>query len=70
MTPELREFELLEREGWLADMLAADAPATPERGDRGLLGSDRQPAGPGEFARWCERLEATISRMDDLMAEC
>ena len=70
VAPELREFELLEREGWLADMLAADGLATRESGDRGLLGSDRQPAGPGEFERWRGRLEATISRMDDLLAEC
>ena len=86
VVPELREFELLEREGWVGDMLAAAVSSAGFSGTRApgpdasrpapgmqsasLLGSDRAPTGPGELRQWQERLTATLVRMDDLLAEC
>ena len=70
IVPELREFELLEREGWVGDMLASESAGSRGSRDARLLGSDRRPPGPGDFVRWSQRLETTMSRMDDLLAEC
>ena len=84
--PELHEFEQLERDGWLAQMLAdyrcesgsssrssSGLPygvphATPAR--PALLSSDRQAPGHALLARWADRLQATMARMDDSRAEC
>ena len=68
VAPELREFALLERDGWLGDMLSARhgrSGAAP-----GLLGSDRQPPGIGDFRRWCDALEQVMHRMDDSLDDC
>jgi hypothetical protein len=68
--PELREFELLERDGWLADLLAADLhPGPVTGGEAGVIGSDRGAPGYALVARWASRLEETMQRMDDLLAE-
>lgn len=74
--PELREFALLEQEGWIGDMLAAD------RGGRGkassgstprgapLLVSDSRETSYGDLERWTERLGDIMQRMDDSLSEC
>lgn len=74
--PELHEFAQLEREGWLGQMLAdyrfepgaACAYGSPGRAT--LLGSDRQAPGHALVARWADRLQATMARMDDSLSEC
>ena len=70
VVPELREFELLERGGWVGDMLAADAAPLTQRANTNVLGSDSSGAGPGQLRGWCDRLAATMQRMDDLLDEC
>ena len=70
VTPELREFQILEREGWIGELLAAEVAAPAPRASTGMLGSDRSPVGPGELGDWVRRLAATLDRMDDLLAEC
>ena len=74
--PELHEFERLERDGWLAQMLADyrfESRASPAYGPPGraaLLGSDRQAPGHTLVARWADRLQVTMARMDDSLSEC
>ena len=72
--PELREFALLERDGWLAELLddalaaAADEPAAGPRS--GVLGSDRPRVSLATAQGWFRELSATMQRMDDSLAEC
>jgi hypothetical protein len=66
--PELREFALLEREGWLADLISGRVNRGPVPRE-GLLGSDRAAPGFAVAARWAEELAATMRRMDDFLAE-
>lgn len=70
VAPELREFALLERDAWLGDMLAAQHGRASTGATQGLLGSDRQPPGIGDFQRWCDALEQVMHRMDDSLDEC
>ncbi|MEM9313547.1 MAG: hypothetical protein AAGA95_02885 [Pseudomonadota bacterium] len=72
--PELAEFALLERDGWLAELLLS----SPESGARtataqwspNVLGSDQQAPGFAVAEEWWRRLNATMQRMDDSVAEC
>mgnify|MGYP001824807752 CR=1 FL=1 len=70
VAPELREFALLERDAWLGDMLNARHGRAGMGATQGLLGSDQQPPGIGEFQRWCDALEQVMHRMDDSLDEC
>lgn len=68
--PELREFELLERDGWLSELLAADVqPGASGRSASGVIGSDRGAPAFALAARWVALLEQTMQRMDDFLAE-
>ncbi|GAB5414068.1 MAG: hypothetical protein Cons2KO_16710 [Congregibacter sp.] len=72
--PELNEFALLEKEGWLGDMLRRDtaAPAKPAsaKGAPQLLVSDQGPADYAVALNWAEQLESLMARVDDSLAEC
>ncbi len=73
LPPELAEFALLEREGWLAELLASPQDAgeeAPAQWSPNVLGSDRQAPGFAVAEEWYRRLNATMQRMDDSMAEC
>ncbi|WP_116364240.1 DUF6586 family protein [Parahaliea mediterranea] len=69
---ELREFEQLEKSGWLAELLAWQV-ATPGGGARrsfGNLASGADaPAGPEHFGQWAGQLEARFARMGDALDE-
>ncbi len=67
--PELQEFSLLERDGWLAELLQEDAGEHRVSSSVGLLGSDRQAHGRAVFVRWTEQLQAIMNRMDDSLSE-
>ncbi|MEM1402406.1 MAG: hypothetical protein AAGG55_03670 [Pseudomonadota bacterium] len=71
--PELREFALLESEGWLKDMLAPwkepDA-RSPMSAPEQLLTSDRSLPGFALAKQWVQRLNTLMDRMDDSLAEC
>ena len=72
LVPELAEFRLLERGGWLWEMLQASSEEQPpvRSSARGaLLGSDRDVSGPGVAMRWANELESIMARMDDSLAE-
>jgi hypothetical protein len=68
---EIREFELLERGGWLADLLAwqPDVPGQVTRRADNLARPAGQAAGPAEFAGWTQALEDAIARMGDSLDE-
>lgn len=72
--PELREFALLEGDGWLAELLddalaaSADEPAGAAP-VRAVLGSDRPRASLAGAQVWLRELTATMQRMDDSLAE-
>jgi hypothetical protein len=70
--PELREFAMLERDGWLGDMLRSGVAASSAGAgmNAGLLGSDREAPGPGVVAQWHEALAGIMARMDDALSEC
>ncbi|MEO1079055.1 MAG: DUF6586 family protein [Pseudomonadota bacterium] len=72
--PELAEFALLERDGWLAELLASSSESAtgtaPTQWSPNVLGSDRQAPGFAVAEDWLRRLNATMQRMDDSMAEC
>jgi len=72
---EVREFERLEREGWLAQMLAW----APQRPGQGSPARGRQPGnlarpapvidGPDTFQRWAQALDSLFQRMGDALDE-
>ncbi len=65
LSGEIQEFQLLEREGWLADMLGW-SPARPGRSSRSagnLATTAPQSSGPERFAAWREQLEVHFQRM-------
>jgi hypothetical protein len=70
--PELREFALLESEGWLGDLIRSveGAGETIVTTAPDLLGSDRAAPGfPVAESLW-RRLGDIMQRMDDSLAEC
>ncbi|MBN7798377.1 DUF6586 family protein [Parahaliea mediterranea] len=72
---EIREFERLEREGWLAQMLAW----APQRPGQGSAARARQPGnlarpapsvdGPDTFRGWARDLDSLFQRMGDSLDE-
>lgn len=74
LPPELREFRILEEEGWIGDLLAAAPSSKSDLGvvqaSPDLLGSSRTAPGLAVARAWATKLETTMQRMDDLLAEC
>jgi len=72
LPPEVREFALLEDEGWVGELLAERdvSPAPRARVPAAVLTSDTALPGPSVVGRWADRLAATMERMDDSLAEC
>jgi hypothetical protein len=68
---ELREFARLEREGWLASLLAPLPEALPGRGRQpgNLLAAERELPDAREARGWHSQLLATVSRMNDSLEE-
>lgn len=72
---EIKEFALLERDGWLGEMLAwqAGVPArpAPKRSPDNLARAGSEGGGEhADFSAWSERLEALFLRMSDSLDEC
>lgn len=68
--PELGEFALLERSGWIGDMLRPEPLTAPGGGGSdGLLISDQQSPGYAVAASWVDALAQIMARMDDSLAE-
>lgn len=68
--PEVAEFERLERQGWLAQLLTGDELSPqPRAAEAGLLVSDREAVGTAVLRSWVDELEATMARMDDSLNE-
>lgn len=67
---ELREFEILEREGWLGELLAETEVARKARSSRGNL-AVAAPAIPGaaDARQWLQRLNEAMDRMRDSFDE-
>ncbi len=73
VAPELREFSRLEGEGWIGEMLStyrSGPSGVLGRSTPGLLSSDREAPGPAVVRGWLDKLNATMQRMDDSLAEC
>jgi hypothetical protein len=69
--PELREFALLERDGWLGALLQADELAClGQAGGHPLLASDRARPDRATLSAWLESLAALMARMGDSLDEC
>lgn len=65
---EVREFQQLEQEGWIGDMLAAgDAVAVAGRSADNLATSATP--GPEDAARWADALQQLFDRMGDSLDE-
>lgn len=71
---EIHEFTLLERDGWLGDMLAwtAGSPSrtAPARSAGNLARAASGAGDHDDFSAWSERLEALFLRMGDSLDEC
>jgi hypothetical protein len=68
LMPEVREFAILEREGWLAALLAGDTPQTVPTS--ATIASDRDAPGPARARQWLAELQGIMMRMDDSLSEC
>jgi len=67
---EVREFEQLERDGWLAQLLAEPSAAQQVARTRDNLASPAVEAPDFTQAQeWAERLDATMERMRDSLEE-
>ena len=68
---EIREFRLLEREGWLADLIrgAEEVAATPLRSPGNLaVGADFPDI--GQVEAWLGRMGTCFERMGNSLDEC
>ncbi len=66
--PELREFERLEREGWLVGLLASRRGAIEAQRPAGSL-AGAPAADPALLRDWADRLEALFARMSESLDE-
>ncbi len=74
LPPEVAEFQILEREGWLADMLAAvdlniaiRSPAIAATQTLSL--TPAASASPEQALAWCDALQTLFDRMSDSLDE-
>lgn len=66
--PELREFELLERDGWLAEVLRERRGVIrPQRSSGSLAGT--APPEPARAREWADSLQALFDRMSESLEE-
>jgi hypothetical protein len=66
--PELREFELLEQQGWLAEVLQERRGAiAPQRAVTSLAGA--APPEPARAREWADALQALFDRMSESLEE-
>ncbi|QIB67345.1 DUF6586 family protein [Kineobactrum salinum] len=67
---EVAEFEQLEQQGWLAEMLQAPVSQAVHRGSDSLASSVDGLPTPVTMAAWAEQLDRAFARMGDLLDEC
>ena len=65
---EILEFQRLEAQGWIADMLAGDGAAGPVASS-GNLARPVTLAGPGQAEHWAAQLQSLFDRMGDSLDE-
>ncbi len=65
--PEIRECAILEREGWLAEILGEGAG--PVVASSGNLATPVTDPGPQEVTQWIEQLQQLFDRMGDSLDE-
>lgn len=65
---EIREFQQLEQDGWIGDMLAGEFSPAPISSP-GNLAVAAPAAGPELAARWAEQLRGLFDRMADSLDE-
>lgn len=65
---EILEFQRLEADGWIGEMLGGDAAAIPAA-SAGNLAMSAPPAGPGQAERWAVELQSLFDRMGDSLDE-
>lgn len=67
---EVREFEQLERDGWLAQLLAQPSAAPPAARSRDNLASPTvETPDLAQAEEWAKRLDTTMERMRDSLDE-
>jgi hypothetical protein len=67
---EIREFQQLERRGWLAQMLAPGSTEIPaSRQPNSLAVASNDLPDPNQVILWLRQLEATFDRMSDSLDE-
>jgi hypothetical protein len=64
---EILEFQQLEKEGWLADLLQPATPLSPglARTPGNLASAAAESPGPGEVQSWADQLSRLFDRMSD-----
>jgi hypothetical protein len=66
---EIREFQRLEADGWLRDLLRPQAGAAGRVGQSGNLAVAAAGPGPREFEAWGDTLQGFFERMSDSLDE-
>jgi hypothetical protein len=68
---EILEFQQLEKEGWLADLLQPATPLSPglARTPGNLASAAAESPGPGEVQSWADQLSRLFDRMSDSLDE-
>jgi hypothetical protein len=71
MAGEILEFQQLEKEGWLADLLQPATPLSPgpARTPGNLASAAAESPGPGEVQSWADQLSRLFDRMSDSLDE-
>lgn len=69
LPPEIRECGLLERSGWLAQLLDDGQGEVPAASSAGNLAAPAGEAGLEEASAWVEQLQSMFDRMGDSLDE-
>ena len=65
---EIREFQRLEQDGWIGDMLAADTTSSVVPSPDNLA-TVAPVAGPNQASLWADQLQSVFDRMGDSLDE-
>ena len=65
---EILEFQRLEADGWIGEMLSADTSSAP-RSSTGNLAMSAPASGPDQAAQWQGQLQSLFDRMGDSLDE-
>lgn len=69
LSGEVREFQRLEQDGWIGDMLSDEIRSAPSVRSVGNLASAISETGPEQVGQWADSLQSLFDRMGDSLDE-